>query len=85
MRQLFVFKQISLRIRIFLSMLLLVLVASVLIVGVTIYQYGKETKEYNISRFERKEVNTKKDIWYTLNKEKQISTDSLSNLSLIHI
>ena len=80
MRQLFVFKQISLRIRIFLSMLLLVLVASVLIVGVTIYQYGKETKEYNISRFERKEVNTKKDIWYTLNKEKQISTESLSKI-----
>ena len=78
MRQLFVFKQISLRIRIFLSMLLLVFVASVLIVGVTIYQYDEETKEYNISRFERKEVNAKKDIWYTLNKEKNIITDSLS-------
>lgn len=64
----FQFKNISLRIRIFIAMILLVLLASVLILGVTIYQYDEQTKDYNISRFGRKEVNTKKDISYTLNK-----------------
>jgi nitrogen fixation/metabolism regulation signal transduction histidine kinase len=61
-------------------MILLVLLASVLIIGVTIYQYDEQTKEYNISRFERKEANTKKDIVYTLNKVKQIQTDSLAKI-----
>ena len=64
----FSFKSISLRIRIFLAMIILVLMASVLILGVTIYQYDEQTKDYNISRFGRKEANTKKDISYTLNK-----------------
>ena len=62
----FQFKSISLRIRIFFAMIILVLLASVLIVGVTIYQYDEETKEYNIDRFGRKEVNTKKDIDFEL-------------------
>lgn len=53
---------ISLRIRIFLSMILLVILASVLIVTVTIYQYDEQTKEYNIKRFGRKEEATKQDI-----------------------
>lgn len=53
------FKNISLRIRIFLSMILLVLLASILILGVTVYQYDEQTKDYNIQRFERKEATTK--------------------------
>lgn len=48
-------KKISLRIRIFLSMILLVLLASILILGVTVYQYDEQTKDYNLQRFERKE------------------------------
>ena len=52
------FKNISLRIRIFLSMTLLVLLASILIVVVTVYQYDEQTKDYNIHRFERKEATT---------------------------
>ena len=76
----FQFKSISLRIRIFFAMIILVLLASVLIIGVTIYQYDEQTKEYNISRFGRKEANTKKDIGYTLNKVKQIKTDSLAKI-----
>ena len=55
-------KKISLRIRIFLSMILLVLLASILILAVTIYQYDEQTKDYNIQRFERKEATTKKTI-----------------------
>ena len=56
------FKNISLRIRIFLSMIILVLLASVLILGVTVYQYDEQTKDYNIQRFERKEATTKQTI-----------------------
>jgi len=36
-------------------MIILVLIASILMVGVTIYQYREQTKDYNISRFGRKE------------------------------
>jgi two-component system nitrogen regulation sensor histidine kinase NtrY len=56
------FKNISLKIRIFLSMILLVLLASILILVVTIYQYDEQTKDYNIQRFERKEAIAKKTI-----------------------
>ena len=56
------FKNISLRIRIFLSMIVLVLLASILILGVTVYQYDEQTKDYNIQRFERKESITKETI-----------------------
>lgn len=78
----FQFKSISLRIRIFFAMIILVLLASVLIVGVTIYQYDEQTKDYNISRFGRKEANTKKDIGYTLNKH-QVDLVKSENLSEI--
>jgi len=43
-------------------MILLVLLASVLIVVVTIYQYDEQTQDYNIQRFERKEATTKETI-----------------------
>ena len=43
-------------------MLLLVLLASILILVVTIYQYDEQTKDYNIQRFERKEAITKETI-----------------------
>ena len=62
------FKNISLRIRIFLAMILLVLMASILIVAVTICQYDEETKEYNIERFGRKEAATKVRISQLLKK-----------------
>jgi nitrogen fixation/metabolism regulation signal transduction histidine kinase len=40
----------------------LVLLASILILGVTVYQYDEQTKDYNIQRFERKESITKETI-----------------------
>lgn len=43
-------------------MILLILLTSILIVFVTIYQYDEQTKDYNVSRFERKEASTKQDI-----------------------
>ncbi|MBL4939905.1 MAG: two-component sensor histidine kinase, partial [Lutibacter sp.] len=60
-------KQLSLRIRIFLSMILLVILASVLIAAVTIYQYKEQTSEYNKGRLERKEKSVKAAINYWLN------------------
>jgi len=58
--------KVSLRIRIFLAMLLLVGLASVLIGVVTAKQYKKQTKEYYNSRFERKESAAQKNINYEL-------------------
>ena len=59
--------QLSLRIRIFLAMILLILLASVLIAAVTFYQYKEQTDEYNQGRLERKEESVKAAIDYWLN------------------
>jgi signal transduction histidine kinase len=48
-------KRLSLRTRIFIGMILLVLMASILIASVAIYQYKEETKDYHKQRLERKE------------------------------
>ena len=48
-------KRLSLRARIFVAMILLVLLASILIAAVTIYQYNEEAKDYHRERLERKE------------------------------
>jgi len=78
----FQFKSISLRIRIFFAMIILVLLASVLIVGVTIYQYDEEAEEYNIGRFGRKELNTKKDVNFELrrNAVSDLTTDKIAGI-----
>lgn len=60
-------KQLSLRNRIFLAMILLILLASVLIATVTIFQYKEQTDEYNQGRLERKEESVKAAINYWLN------------------
>ena len=73
---------ISLRIRIFLSMILLVLLTSILILVVTVYQYDEQTKDYNIQRFERKEVIAKKTIELELT-NKTIHPINTGNLSKI--
>ena len=56
----------SLRTRIFLSMMLLVVGASVLIGIVTVYQYKKEAQEYHRDRLLRKEVAIRENINYIL-------------------
>lgn len=60
-------KQLSLRNRIFLAMILLILLASVLIAAVTIYQYKEQTSEYNQGRLERKEESVHAAINYWFN------------------
>lgn len=60
------FKNLSLRVRIFLSMIFLTLIASVLIAAVSIYQFRKEAREYHQDRLERKETAITEHINYVL-------------------
>ncbi len=60
------FKKLSLRSRIFFTMILLVLIASVLIAGVTIYQYKEQSRDYHENRLERKEEQILQSIDYVL-------------------
>lgn len=63
------FKQnTSLRTKIFLSMIFLVLGASVLIAAVTLYQYNQDAIQYHKERLERKEDQIKASINYELRK-----------------
>lgn len=69
----------SLRTRIFLSMLFLVLAASILIAGVTIYQYSEEAKALHIDKLERKEKAIKSNIQFIFRKTYYpVDTESLS-------
>ena len=63
-------------------MILLVLLASVLIAVVTIYQYDEQTKEYNIKRFGRKEDATKQNIEIELKRKTTypVNTQNLSKI-----
>ena len=58
--------KLSLRVRIFLAMILLVLLASVLIAFVTIRQYNEEAQDYHQDRLDRKEANIKQSIDYAI-------------------
>lgn len=58
--------KLSLRTRIFISMILLVLGASILIAGVTIYQYKQEAENYHRERLERKEQAIRENIKFVL-------------------
>lgn len=58
--------RLSLRSRIFVYMILLVLVASVLIAAVTLYQYNEQSKDYHKQRLERKEAQLLSSINYVL-------------------
>ncbi len=51
--------KLSLRTRIFISMTALVLLASILIAAVSVYQYKEEAEEYHRERLERKEMQIK--------------------------
>lgn len=56
----------SLRNRIFLSMLALVVLASILIAVVTVYQYREEAQDYHHDRLERKQESITREIEYVL-------------------
>ncbi len=76
-------KKLSLRTRIFIVMILLVLLASVLIAVVAIYQYNEETKDYHEQRLERKEQNIKARIKSDLNARETTWEIKTRNIPLI--
>ena len=63
-------------------MILLVLLASILILVVTVIQYDEQTKDYNIQRFERKEATTKQiiDLELTSKTSYAIKTENLRKI-----
>ena len=66
MQKNFKMSMLSLRIRIFLSMIVLVLIASVLMATISIVQFKNEAKNYHQERLERKENAIKEHINYVL-------------------
>src|SRR6478752_8170731 len=57
---------ISLRVRIFLSMVVLIVATSLLLITISIFQYKTIAKEYNQRRIENKEYYVKKHINYMM-------------------
>ena len=71
-------KRWSLRVRIFLSLIFITLIASLLIAVVSIYQFNREAKEYHQDRLERKENSVKEHINYILaNTTYPLNTENL--------
>lgn len=77
----FKISMLSLRIRIFLSMILLIIVASILLASISIFQFKNEAKQYHQERLEHKEDAIKENIIYVLSNTTYPLTPS--NLSLI--
>lgn len=59
-------RKLSLRVRIFFAMILLILIASALIAAVTIYQYNEEAHDYHQERLDRKEEGIIRSIDFAL-------------------
>ena len=57
---------LSLRIRIFLSMILLILISLIIMASISIYQFKNEAKVYHQEKLDRKEVAIKENIDYVL-------------------
>jgi len=72
---------LSLRTRIFLSMIVLIIVASVLLATISIFQFKNEAKQYHQERLDRKEDAIKENINYVLSNTTYPLTPN--NLSLI--
>lgn len=63
-------RKLSLRARIFVAMVGLVIATSVLIAGVTVYQYKEQSQEYHERRLGRKEVQLRSSLNYLLKEHK---------------
>lgn len=77
----FKIKALSLRIRIFLSMIVLIIVASILMASISIIQFKNEARGYHQERLERKETAIKEHINYVLSNSTYPLTEA--NLPLI--
>ena len=71
-------RKLSLSSRIFIYMIMLVVVASILIAGVTIYQYSEQSQDYHRLRLERKEAQLISSINYVLKETSwEVKTENL--------
>jgi len=77
----FKISMLSLRIRIFLSMIVLIIVASVILAAISIFQFKNEAKQYHQEKLDRKEDAIKENINYVLSNTTYPLTSN--NLSLI--
>jgi signal transduction histidine kinase len=77
----FKISMLSLQIRIFLSMIVLIIVASLLLASISIFQFKNEAREYHQERLDRKEDAIKENINYVLSNTTYPLTPN--NLSLI--
>lgn len=66
LHQRFKISKLSLRVRIFLAMVFLTLIASLLIASISVYQYRKEARDYHEERLERKDNAIKEHISYII-------------------
>ena len=72
------FKRLTLRNRIFIAMIVIVLLASVLIALVTVFQYREETQDYHQQRLERKEKNIKAHINFIIKQTSyEVTTENI--------
>ena len=69
-------RKFSLRLRVFFSMILLVVMTSILILGATFYQYYAQSDDYNLRRLERKETQVKNHLSYVFNRDGAFSLTS---------
>lgn len=76
-------KKLSLRLRIFIAMILLVLLASILIAAVTIYQYNEQAQDYHKERLERKEGAIREHINFVLRGRQNTYEVKTENIPLI--
>jgi signal transduction histidine kinase len=76
-------KKLSLRTRIFLAMILLVVLASILISAVAIYQYKEQSEDYHTKRLKRKELNIQTHIKSVLNSRQNTWEVKTENIPII--
>ena len=76
---------ISLSSRIFYYMMVFIVVESIMIAGVTLYQFNNQNSEYHEGRLERKENNLLTDLKYELDKSGIKSIDALSNSIILEV
>ena len=76
---------ISLSSRIFYYMMVFIVVESIMIAGVTLYQFNNQNSEYHEGRLERKENNLLTDLKYEIDKNGINSLDALSNSMVLEV
>lgn len=77
--------KVSLSSRIFFYMMVFVVVESIMIAGVTLYQFNKQNSEYHENRLERKEKNLLADIQYEVKKSIDSTLESLSDSTVMEM